>query len=404
METTTNTSTNNHKLIIEAIILQTEDNQIELNIDMVLQVIDKIESVTGCKLYNQKQLTTYLVELDKKDFSIKAKKAIRTNLIPQIDFSILFKSELGFTLVFNQDDIVILYKNKKIIQSDLKQIKSDLTINISNDIPPISILYLDNIIQVIEKFINKDISVQYYCSNIPQHYLKLFEIKCKKANTITTDIKLKCEELEKVITGKIFKLNETNIKVDKYSNDEDDDELKNILIQIEEYENKNKNKYVTDIIKMTKNEKKALDDVYRMEVMSYLDDTEIIIFLNMLEKADEYDKNIDFNNKPHIVIYLNFLLEAINNINNKIAKIYYIYKIYILINSEESIIESNDQLRTIVIDKIIELEENMYILQSADLKLYYGVIHTIEKSKKLIDSIEIKKNPKYVSSWNNNYP
>ncbi len=393
MESTANP--NNYEDIVRAIISQSTDNQVQINLDMVLQVIGKLEEITGCKLYNQDQLTNYLVELGEENFVEQAKKVIKENLIPQIDFNTLFKSHLEFTLVFVQDDIIILYKNKQVTIESLEQIKTNLIRNNLKDFPIISELYVENIINVITGFINKDISVQFYCSNIPAPYWKLFEIKCKKTNSNTLNIHDKCKELAKIVTGEHFKPKEPNVQV--IEQPVQDDELNAVLKQIEEFENKNKSTF--DISKLSDNEKKALDDVYRMEVMSYLDDNTIISFLNVIEQIDNFEKEPKFTDLSFVDIYVTMLSDSIANMSNKIAKFYYIYKLFNLIIISDKFLVKMDSIRQNLTNKINEISEELYILQSADLKLFHGVVNIIEQTKKLIDSVELSKNPNYKPKW-----
>ncbi len=399
------TNSNDYESIARAICNQTNNaNPEKFNLDMVLQVIDKIEMFTGCKLYNKDQLTNQLVELTEEDFTTGAKQAIWKNLIPQVDFNTVFKSNMEFTLVFNQDDVVVLYKNKPVSSNSLEQIKQDLISNNFN-FPPITELYVDNICQVISKFINKDISVQYYCANIPLPYWKLFEIKCKKSNGgISQEIRTKCDELEKIVTGQYFKSVKPNVQVTGQAPSADDDELKAVLMQIEEYESKGKSSSssssnVSNFANLTDNEKKALDDIYRMEVMSYLNDNEIMQFLDAIEKIDAFDKESKFNDKQFITTYFKLLIDSTGAIGNKIAKFYYVYKVYCLINNASAFIEQHETMRTAVANKINEFTEELYILQSAELKLYNGVVSTMEKTKELIDTIGKKANPNYVPTW-----
>ena len=396
-----------YETIARAIIDQTGNNSSELNHETVLQVIDTIENFTGCKLYNKVQLTSKMSELPEDNFTSEAQKAILSNLIPQVDFNSLFKSDMEFTLIFKEDDVVILYKNNPITMENLEQIKLNLVKNSMKDFPSITELYVDNIVGVISKFINKDISVQYYCANIPLPYWKLFEIKCKKSNSTTQAINDKCQELEKIITGQYFNVvKSNNIQVIGQTPSPDDEELKAVLMQIEEYEGKNKNSNtdnnITNINNMSDNEKNALEDVYRMEVMSYLNDNEIMIFLDALEKIDGFVKDGKYSDKEFITKYMKFLLDLSATMENKIARFYCVYKVYCLINNSPWFIEQHEKMRTNVTNKIIEFTDELYILQSAELKLYHGVSTTMNKTKEIIDSIETKLNPNYVSKWKNN--
>lgn len=395
------TNSNDYESIARAICNQTNETQTKFNLDMVLQVIDKIEGITGCKLYNKDQLTNQLVELTEENFASEAKKAIWKNMIPQVEFNTLFKSNMEFSLVFNQDDVVVLYKNKVVGPENLEEIKSSLIRNNQQNFPLITELYVDNICQVITKFMNKDISVQYYCANIPTPYWKLFEIKAKKSNGNTKEIHEKCQELEKIVTGQYFQQTKPDVQVVG----QDDDELKAVLMQIEEYENKSKNSngtINTSGLVLTDNEVKALDDVYRMEVMSYLNDNEIMQFLEAVEKLDAMDANAKYNDKEFLTQYFKFTIEATSSMKNKIAKFYYVYRLYCLINNATWFIEQHDAMRTNVANKINEFSEELYVLQSAELKLFHGVVNTMGKTKELIDTIGKKANPNYVSTWQTN--
>lgn len=396
-----------NETIARAIIDQTGNNSNELNHETVLQVIDTIENFTGCKLYNKVQLTSMMGEFPEDNFKSEAQKAILSNLIPQIDFNTLFKSDMEFTLIFKEDDIVILYKNNPITLENLEQIKLNLVKNTLKDFPAITELYVDNIVGVISKFINKDISVQYYCANIPLPYWKLFEIKCRKANSTTQAILDQCKELDKIVSGQYFNVNPTNnIQIIGQTPAPDDEELKAVLMQIEEYEGKNQNSTTdnnsTNINNMSDNEKNALEDVYRMEVMSYLNDNEIMIFLDALEKIDGFIKDAKYSDKEFIAKYMKFLLDLSATMENKIARFYCVYKVYCLINNSPWFIEQHENMRSNVTNKIIEFTDELYILQSAELKLYHGVNTTMNKTKEIIDSIETKLNPNYVSKWKNN--
>ena len=400
-------SITNYETIARAIIDQSGNNSNELNHETVLQVIDTIENFTGCKLYNKVQLTSMIGELPEDNFTSEAQKAILSNLIPQVDFNSLFKSDMDFTLIFKEDDVVILYENNPVTMENLEEIKLNLVKNSTKDSPSITELYIDNIISVISKFINKDISVQYYCANIPLPYWKLFEIKCRKANSTTQAILDKCHELDKIITGQYFNVvKSNNIQVIGQTPAPDDEELRVVLMQIEEYEGKNKNSNTdnnsTNINNMSDNEKKALEEVYRMEVMSYLNDNEIMIFLESLEKIDGFEKDGKYSDKEFITKYMKYLLELSATMQNKIARFYCVYKVYSLINNVPWFIDQHENLRTSVTNKVNEFTDELYILQSAELKLYHGVSSTMNKTKEIIDSIETKLNPNYVPKWKNN--
>lgn len=401
-------STNNYELIAitKKIIDQTENVSFKLNIEMILQVIDQIETLTGCTLYNKDNLTNYffeLSELSEEDFYIKAKKALCKNLIPQIDFNVLFSSNMNFELIFKEDDIVVLYKNNPITIDCLVQIKCEIIKDNEKSFPPIADLYINNIINVISKFINKDISVQYYCKNIHLLYWKLFEIKCKKTNSTSTIIHDQCQELTKIITGHYF----INVQDIKQLDTQDDYELKMVLEEIKEFENKKPDANLLN--NLSDNEKKELEELYRIEVLPYLYDNQVTHYLNTLEQIDIFEK--DNNYIIDIVItnkYKKFLIDSINSIENKIAKFYYLYKICFLINFANTnntinkYIEDNDNERYEISNIINKLNNELDILQSADVKLYHAVVKSINESIIIIDTINKKKIPNYIPVWTNN--
>ena len=143
-------------------------------------VLNYIEDATGCTIFNKSNMLLELKTLldnQPNDLIKELSNIINKNIIPQINFEKLFKSDLEFTFVFNQDEIVILYKNKKVELNSLNDIKKDLLENKSNYLPVITELFIENIGNIIEKLIKKDMSVKYYLINIPIPYWKLFEIK-----------------------------------------------------------------------------------------------------------------------------------------------------------------------------------------------------------------------------------
>ena len=395
MESLTNFT--NCEQITRSIVNLTNNNSDQIDTDIILQIIDKIEGLTGCKLYNKDYILSKLNEIPSENLFDESKNMIIKNLIPQVDFNTLFKSNLNFIFVFNEDDITILYNNKCVTDNNLSEIKFNLIHDNLIDLPPINELYIDNLLDVLNKFINKDLSVKYYCINIPEPYWKLFEIKCKKINSNAPNVYEKCQELEEIISGKYYK--QDNIQI--INQNQDDNELKAVLMQIEEYENKNKNKNKNDII-LTDQDIKALDDIYRMEVMSYLNDDDIMLFLNTLETLDTFDKSPQYQDTPYINNYIKTLLESISAISNKIAKFYYVYRLYKFINLVPEFINNYDKLRNTVATKINEFNDDLYIIQTAGLKLYDALILTVSKTKEMITNIEKNKNPNNPFEWTDN--
>jgi hypothetical protein len=287
---------NNAIQLINFITGKSAGTDVQLNFEQVKTLIDMIESKTGCKVYNKVKLLEELTEkVDQDATKIKdyTKEVITKNLVPEVSFNNLFKSNLDFTLVFNNDDVNILYKNKKVELKDLVSIKEDLLENKLKHLPEITELFVDNVIKVIGKFMNKDPSVKYHCVNIPEPYWKLFEIKCKKANKQFDNNQEEYKHLDKVITGKIYE-KEIPPAVQIQQQDTEDPELKHILMQIAEFEKKEQEKTVSNQ-KITPQQKKDLDDQHKMEIMSYLNDEEVMIFLSKLEQSDQLEKEPKYN-------------------------------------------------------------------------------------------------------------
>ncbi len=302
---------------------------------------------------------------------------INKNLIPQIDFKKLFKSDLDFTFVFNQDEIVILYKNKKVELNSINDIKKDLLESKSEYLPVITELFIENIGNIIEKLIKKDLTVKYYLIDIPTPYWKLFEIKSKRINNkIIFD-----QNLEDIISGKHYQVN---------TNSESDDEIKAALIQIEEYEKINNKK-------LSEEQKKELDSHYRMEVMSCLNDEQMDYFLEKMEYIDDQEKNIDIENKKDITMYVGQLLNIVNNASNNMIKYYVVFKMFTFLLKCDDFLNQHDNFRNIVYKKANQLLENdLVIFQSTGLELSNELSNILYKMRDIIEKINEKKYGKLV--------
>ena len=360
--------------------------------DVEIIVQDLIEKSTGCTLFNKsnllKEIKTNLEDQPDNLLELSS-KLISKNLIPQIKFESMFKSNLEFTLVFNQNEIIVLYKNKKIELNSINDVKKDLLENKLNYLPVITDLYLDNIDTIIKKLINKDLTVKYYLIDFPIPYWKLFEIKSKRTNNNLTD---KC--LEDIISGKNY------CQVQIYEELEQDDELKAVLLQIEEYENKSK---LFDN-NLTNAQKKELDTQYRMEVMSYLNDNDMNYFLDKLEYTDDEEKNIDINNKHSITQFIGNYIKTIQEAPNKMIKYYALYKMFDFILRCENYMTEHDHLRSVVLKKINELvtSGDLYLIESAGLTLSSEITTTMNKANEMLEKIEKNKNPNYIPQQLNN--
>ena len=338
-------------------------------------VLNYIEDATGCTIFNKSNMLLELKTLldnQPNDLIKELSNIINKNIIPQINFEKLFKSDLEFTFVFNQDEIVILYKNKKVELNSLNDIKKDLLENKSNYLPVITELFIENIGNIIEKLIKKDLTVKYYLINFPTPYWKLFEIKSKRINKkFIID-----QNLEDIISGK------------KYLNSDSDDELKAALIQIEELE-KTDNK-----LNPQNNE---LDSHYRMEVMSYLNDEQMDYFLEKMEYIDDQEKNLDIKNKKDITMYVGQLLNFVNNASNNMIKYYVVFKMFTFLLKCDDFLHQHDNFRNIVYKKANQLLENdLVIFQSTGLELSNELSKILYKMKDFIEKINEKKYGKVV--------
>jgi hypothetical protein len=338
-------------------------------------VLNYIEDATGCTIFNKSNMLLELKTLldnQPNDLIKELSNIINKNIIPQINFEKLFKSDLEFTFVFNQDEIVILYKNKKVELNSLNDIKKDLLENKSNYLPVITELFIENIGNIIEKLIKKDMSVKYYLINIPIPYWKLFEIKSKHISKKT----IFDQNLEDIISGKYYQVK---------TNSESDDELKAALIQIEEYEKKDNNN-------LSEQQMKELDSQYRMEVMSYLNDEEMDYFLEKMEYIDDQEKNIDFKNNKGITMYVGQLLNFVNNASNNMIKYYVVFKMFTFLLKCDDFLNQHDNFRNIVYKKANQLLENdLVIFQSTGLELSNELSNILYRMKDFIEKINEKK-------------
>jgi len=337
-------------------------------------VLNYLENATGCTLFNKSNILLELKTIfdnPPNDLIKELSNIINKNIIPQINFEKLFKSDLDFAFVFNQDEVVIFYQNKKVELNSLNDVKKNLLENKLNSLPIITELFVDNIGNIIEKLIKKDMSVKYNLINIPLPYWKLFEIKSKRINKkFIID-----QNLEDIISGK------------KYSNPDSEDELNAALIQIEELE-KTDNKI--------NQQNKELDSHYRMEVMSYLNDEEMDYFLEKMEYIDDQEKNIDVENKKDITIYVGQLLNIVNNSNNKMIKYYIVFKMFTFLLKCSNFLEQHENFRNIVLKKANQLLEDIVIFESSGLELSKELSGILYKMKDIIEKINEQKYGKLV--------
>jgi hypothetical protein len=347
-------------------------------------VLNYIEDATGCTLFNKSNMILELKTLldnQPNDLIKELSSIINKNIIPQINFEKLFKSDLDFTFVFIQDEIVILYKNKKVELNSINDIKKNLLENKLNSLPVITELFVENIGNIIEKLIKKDMSVKYYLINIPVPYWKLFEIKSKRISKKT----IFDQNLEDIISGKYYQV--------KTKEDSDsDNELKAVLIQIEEYE---KNSKIDN--NLSEKQRKELDLQYRMEVMSYLNDDEMEYFLETIEHIDDQEQNIDLTNNKSITLLFGEMLNIVTNSYNKMIKYYGVYRLFTFLLKNENFLLINDTFRNTAYKKANELlKYDIVIIQSTGLELSKELSEVLYKTKDMINKINEKKYGKIV--------
>jgi hypothetical protein len=373
-------------------------NEQTASFDKIIDIImNKFEDATRCKLYNKSEIIKEIktkFEADKSNLMSASSEAINKNIIPEISFSTMFKSNLDFTLVFKEDNIIILYKNKNVELENLVDIKSDLLVNKLEYFPTITKLYVDNIITIITKLINKDISVKYNLVDFPTPYWNLFEIKCNKASSNISKQLEKCEYLENIITGKLY---------NQIKEPDTNSEFKAILMQIEELENKETLDKNYEDVKKTLSDKdlKERDNNHRMEILAYLNDNEVTYFFDKLEYLDELDKTLSTTDNNNIVNYIRILLEAVSCTSNKMIRYYIVNKIFSFMMKIKDFLIDHKKFRDTICNKIIELQDDIYIIQTAGLDFSKEIVCTFDKCKIFMVEIETALNPNYVPKWNN---
>ncbi len=349
-------------------------------------VLNYIENATGCTLFNKSNMLLELKTLfdnQPNDLIKELSNIINKNIIPQINFEKLFKSDLDFTFVFNQDEIVIFYQNKKVELNSINDIKKNLLEHKLKSLPVITELFVENIGNIIEKLIKKDMTVKYYLINMPVPYWKLFEIKSNRISKKT----IFDQNLEDIISGK-------NYQIKSKEDSEPDDELKAILIQIEEYEKNASNKN-----NLSDAQKQEKDSLYRMEVMSYLNDDEMNYFLETVENIDNLVNNIDFKTGKSISNLISNLLNIVAESSNTMIKYYIVYRMFsILLECEDSLL-LNDTFRNVVYKKANDLLKTEKIfIQSSELELLKEMNTILHKNIDMINKINEKKYGKSVEN------
>lgn len=239
------------------------------------------ERETNSILYNKKEILDIIKKEDIKDSS-KIMELLLENYIPYISFEKMFKSDLGFNLLFHEDEVIILYKNERVKLDNLDNIKSEIIDKYADTDNLITVIPRMNIINIIKKFIEKDLSVKYICKDIPIAYWRLFQIKCNKSNTIDNS-----QYYETIINGTQYK---------------------NKTIEIKE------NKDIEN------------DQIYRMEIMNYIEEEDMDKFFGYLEYLDQMPITFDPEkmNTTYSILYIRTILSFIRENNNTISN-YYLY-------------------------------------------------------------------------------
>lgn len=249
------------------------------------------EEKTRCKLYNKSEILSQY----KNDLSMeKLTQELVSNTICEIDFDKIFKSknEFGCQLFFSDDDIYIMYKNKTIKKFDeLTSMFDELTFMFDEIIPDKNcwdFIYSHTILNIIKSLYKKDLTVRYYCKNIPRPYWELFKIKCNKANQNNTIN----EKLENIINGNNYE--KPVIEIDE------NPEIEEVSTIQEEYN-------------------------YRMELMAYLDDNAMANFLSILENHDSNYKTLKVNDMQFFKSYMLFVGEKMNQPENRLVDYYLLF-------------------------------------------------------------------------------
>jgi hypothetical protein len=279
-------------------ILNNENNNESINNEILIDAIDNhIEKMTECKLYNK----TILIDKIKNNLNIKMnyiRKFIIDNLLCEINFDYIFFNIFKLSLIFVNDNVSILYNKKQI---NIYEFKNILLEQYYDSLPIVNTIYVDTFINIINKFINKDLSVQYNCKNIPIHYWKLFEIKCLKINKNQYNV------FSHIIDHNIEEFETFKLEILSYLNDEEIDIFFN---NINDLNNNNINEILLVLVSIINNiQNNIILKIYYINMYFYY----IIKYnnnnLNIINNLKEY-KNFLENN---IIIFQNNDLKFIEN-------------------------------------------------------------------------------------------
>ena len=326
--------------------------------DRPLLVNKIIEELSGCTIYNKNEILKRVVDMDNDSFI----KEVCKNIVPELNFE-KFKA-MGFSIIFVNDEVRVLYNNTMVISSIVDKISLE-----SHDKPPFPELYIENLKTIIDKFNNIDVSVVYNCSNINPIYWNLFAIKAKKKYADTGFHLNANKHLQAIISGAIYKEDEDNM-------------MKDIMKEIDMMEHKDS---FSDSDEPYENN----NEIFRLEVMSYLNDNQVNSFLNLDENVcNSEDKVLDYNNKEQVVEHISSMLNINNTDIPTLAKIYFTNKLFRFILNCKNFLSENRKFMGVVKGKIIELEQESQLIKFAKINLTQDFIKTLKMTKELIASIE----------------
>jgi len=341
-----------NKIILHQLIEKIVNSKVA---DKTLLVNKIIEEMSGCTIYNKKEILKRCVNMDNNRFIQEVCK----NIHIELNFD-KFK-ELGFSIIFVNDNVHVLYNNT-IVDSSIID-----TINLVNK-PQFSELYIMNLKDIINKFNNIDVSVIYNCLNINMIYWNLFKIKAKKKyNDIQTHLNT-CNHIHDIISGNIYKDTKA-------------------MMEYQQNEPVEKQSFFA-----TKSDNKPYDinnEIFRLETMSYMNDNQVNNFLSIDESVTLEESKLDFNSTESILIYIKKLLDV--NLGNNMGilfKIYFANKIFKCLLSSKNFLATNLNFMSIIKNKIKELESEEVIIKFTETNISKDFIKTLEKTKELIDSIE----------------
>jgi hypothetical protein len=351
---------------IEKVVSNVEDKQLLVN--------KMIEEMTGCTIYNKNEILKRIDNMDTNSFIQEVSK----NIVMELNYE-KFK-EMGFSIIFVNDNVYVLYHNRKVTSSIVDEISKA-----SLNIPQFPELYIMNLKTIIDKFNNMDISVLYNCSNINVIYWNLFTIKARKRYNDTQFHLNSNKHIKDIISGEIYK--------------EADPEMKYIMKQINMMENNYDNTFdimnQNDSFSDSDNNESYLtesdknNEIFKLETISYLNDNQVNKFLSIDESFNYEENKLDYNNKESVVSYIKKLLD-VNSDNNMgvLFKIYFVNKIFKCLLNATNFLATNLNFMTAVKNKIKELESEKAIIKFAETNLTKHFIKTLKSMKELIASIE----------------